>query len=158
MTTGAPTPIEDYYHRATINDHGKFQQLIYHKRNGKQWSVVWKAITQPCTVNSICGVFGFCTTPDDETVNCKCLAGYAPFDPSAPSKGCYPLEVKDFCAANSSASDFTVEQIDNDDMPNSIFADLNRVESADAESCGKEVMNNCFCMAAVLLDSIFNKK
>ena len=59
MTRTVPTPISDYYHRATINDKGNFQQLAFYKGNGaSQWDVVWEAISQPCTVYNICGVFG----------------------------------------------------------------------------------------------------
>ncbi|TXG72028.1 hypothetical protein EZV62_000607 [Acer yangbiense] len=57
------TTIEDYYHRATISDRGNLQQWIYNKRGGNQWTLVWRAITEPCIVNSICGAFGFCTSP-----------------------------------------------------------------------------------------------
>ncbi|CAJ2630252.1 unnamed protein product [Trifolium pratense] len=160
MTTEVPNPVENYYHRATINDRGNFQQLIYLKEGGKDWTVIWQAITQPCTVNAICGVYGFCTSPDNSTVNCSCLPGYTSFDPNSLSKGCYPSVAVDFCAANanSSASNFTVEQIQNADIPNNIFFDLQRIDSSDLDSCSKEVMNDCFCMAAVLIDSVCYKK
>ncbi|MCI10376.1 G-type lectin S-receptor-like serine/threonine protein kinase RLK1-like, partial [Trifolium medium] len=190
MTTEVPNPVENYYHRATINDRGNFQQLIYLKESGKDWTVIWQAITQPCTVNAICGVYGFCTSPDNSTVNCSCLPGYTSFDPNSPSKGCYPSVAVDFCSANvnssasnftdpnspskgcypsvavdfcsananSSASNFTVEQIQNADIPNNIFFDLQRIDSSDLDSCSKEVMNDCFCMAAVLIDSVCYKK
>jgi len=160
MTTEVPDPVQNYYHRATINDRGNFQQMIYLKESGNHWTVIWQAITQPCTVNAICGVYGFCTSPDNSTVNCSCLPGYTPFDPNFPSKGCYPNVVMDFCAANanSSASNITVVKIQNADIPNSIFFDLQRIDSSDLDSCSKEVMNDCFCMAAVLIDSVCYKK
>ncbi|GAU23716.1 hypothetical protein TSUD_46460 [Trifolium subterraneum] len=135
MTTEVPNPVENYYHRATINDRGNFQQLIYLKESGKHWTVIWQAIIQPCTVNAICGVYGFCTSPDNSTVNCSCLPGYTSFDPNFPSKGCYPSAAVDFCAANSSASNFTVEQIQNADIPNNRFFDLQRMDSSDLDSC-----------------------
>lgn len=116
MTTEVPSPVENYYHCATINDQGNFQQLIYLKESGKDWTVIWQAITQPCTVNGICGVYGFCTSPDNNTVNCSCLPGYTSFDSNFPSKGCYPNVVMDFSAANSSASNITVVKIQNADI------------------------------------------
>ncbi|RVW66348.1 G-type lectin S-receptor-like serine/threonine-protein kinase LECRK4 [Vitis vinifera] len=82
--------VEDYYHRATIDDHGNFQQYVYPKVNGRNWERVWRAVEEPCFVNSICGVYGFCTSPDNETVSCSCLPGYIPFDPNDLSKGCHP--------------------------------------------------------------------
>ncbi|KAF2285383.1 hypothetical protein GH714_003375 [Hevea brasiliensis] len=89
MTKKVPTPIEDYYHRVTINDYGNLQQLVYHKENGNKWTVVWEPdfiAAQPCTVYNICGVYGFCTSPDNKTVNCDCLPGYSPWDPNVPQK------------------------------------------------------------------------
>ncbi|XP_017974646.1 PREDICTED: G-type lectin S-receptor-like serine/threonine-protein kinase LECRK2 [Theobroma cacao] len=149
-TSQVPSPTRDYYHRATINDLGNFQQLVYHKENGTQWTMVWEAITEPCTVVSICGVFGFCTLPDNRTVSCECLRGYLPWDPNNPSKGCYPDVTMDFCAPESSASDFKIEQIDDADFPSHRFADLERIKSMDANECKNKVMEDCFCMAAVL--------
>ncbi|KAM4116012.1 hypothetical protein ACJW30_02G018300 [Castanea mollissima] len=150
MTSEVPTPIEDYYHKATINDKGNFQQLAFLKRNGaSKWNVVWEAISKPCTVDNICGVYGFCTTPDDKIVNCTCLPGYSPLDPNTPSKGCYPNVVMDFCAPNSSALNFTIQTLNTADNPNHDFADLARIQSTDADKCKKEVMDDCFCVAAV---------
>uniref|UniRef100_A0A5B7BYA7 Receptor-like serine/threonine-protein kinase n=1 Tax=Davidia involucrata TaxID=16924 RepID=A0A5B7BYA7_DAVIN len=160
MTKKVPTPIEDYYHRTTINDHGNLQQLAYQKGNGSGWTIVWEAITEPCIVYTICGVFGFCTALDDKTVTCTCLPGYSPWDPNVPSKGCYPNVVKDYCADpnSSSASDFTVEAIDNADFPNGPFADMARITPSDVEGCRKEVTDDCFCIAGVLVESICYKK
>ncbi|KAL4642491.1 hypothetical protein ACB092_02G022400 [Castanea dentata] len=150
MTSKVPTPIEDYYHKATINDKGNFQQLAFFKRNGaSKWSVEWEAISKPCTVDNICGVFGFCTTPDDKKVDCTCLPGYSPLDPNTPSKGCYPNVVMDFCATNSSASNFTIQTLNDADNPNHDFADLARIQQTNADNCKKEVMDDCFCVAAV---------
>ncbi|KAK7852629.1 g-type lectin s-receptor-like serine/threonine-protein kinase lecrk2 [Quercus suber] len=150
MTSKVPTPIEDYYHKATINDKGNFQQLVSSKRNGaSKWDVVWEAITKPCTVDNICGVYGFCSTPDGKIANCTCLPGYSPLDPNTPSKGCYPNVVMDFCAPNSSASNFTIQTLNDADNPNHEFADLARIQQTDADNCKKEVMDDCFCVAAV---------
>ncbi|KAF3945794.1 hypothetical protein CMV_027866 [Castanea mollissima] len=150
MTSKVPTPIEDYYHKATINDKGNFQQLAFFKRNGaSKWSVEWEAISKPCTVDNICGVFGFCTTPDDKKVDCTCLPGYSPLDPNTPSKGCYPNVVMDFCATNSSASNFTIQTLNDADNPNHDFADLARIQQTNADNYKKEVMDECFCVAAV---------
>lgn len=161
MTDTVPSPIDDYYHRVTINDFGNLQQFVYQKKNGKEWRVVWEPdfiAAQPCTVYNICGVYGFCTSPDNKTVNCDCLPGYSPWDPNVPSKGCYPNVVMDFCAPNSSASDFTIEVIDNADFPNGQFADVARIEPADFDQCQQEITDDCFAMAAVLVESVCYKK
>uniref|UniRef100_A0A2N9GGI4 Receptor-like serine/threonine-protein kinase n=1 Tax=Fagus sylvatica TaxID=28930 RepID=A0A2N9GGI4_FAGSY len=65
----------------------RYDAHSFNKGNGTgQWNVVWEAITKPCTVDNICGVYGFCTTPDDKIVDCTCLPGYSPLDPNIPSK------------------------------------------------------------------------
>jgi hypothetical protein len=148
-STSVLTPIADYYHRATINDQGNFQQLAWHKGISNQWKVVWQAITEPCTVNNICGVYGFCTLPDNKTVSCNCLPGYSPSDPNVPSKGCYPDVVMDFCAENSSTSDSMIKRMTNADFPNNMFADLAKIEGTDEDGCEKAVADDCHCMAGV---------
>ncbi|KAL6343495.1 hypothetical protein AAG906_024860 [Vitis piasezkii] len=153
-----PTSITDYYHRAVINDYGNLQQMVYKKGSVGQWKVVWEAITEPCTVNNICGVFGFCTSPDNNIVTCTCLPGYSPWDPNVPSKGCYPNKLVDFCAPNSSASDFTIEEMDNTDFPNGEYADMAYSAVSDSASCRKAVMEDCYCMAGVLKESVCYKK
>jgi primary-amine oxidase len=140
---------------STINFTVKGQFLLQH---AKKTSVLTYNGTN--ATSAICGVYDFCTSPDNSTVNCSCLPGYTSFDPNYSSKGCYPSVAVDFCAANanSSASNFTVEHIQNADIPNNIFFDLQRIDSSDLESCSKEVMNDRFCMASVLIDSVCYKK
>ncbi|KAJ6360172.1 hypothetical protein OIU77_004224 [Salix suchowensis] len=156
MTRQVPTPVGDYYHRAIINDHGTLQQFVYHKENGSGWTVVWEPENikaEPCIPFNICGVYGFCTSIDNTTINCTCLPGYSPRDPSIPSKGCYPATVMDFCAPNSSASSFSLEEIENADFPNGEFADMARVTPVDLEACRKAIMDDCFAVAGVLVES-----
>lgn len=150
MKSIVPGPVQDYYHRATINDHGNLQQFVYHKENGSsRWTVIYQAMTEPCMVSNICGVFGFCTSLGDGNFRCSCLPGYTLLDERNPSKGCYPNVVKDFCDPNVLVSDFTVETIDNTDFPNGEFADMAIITESDADSCKKAVMDDCYCSAAV---------
>ena len=158
MAAEVPTPIADYYHRAVINDYGNLQQMVYKKGSVGRWEVVWEAVTEPCIVYHICGVFGFCTSPDNKTVSCTCLPGYSPWDPSVPSKGCYPNEVVDFCAPISSASDFTLVVMNDTDFPNGAFADMARSAPSDLDSCRQAVMDDCYCMAGVWVESVCYKK
>ncbi|KAM7488606.1 hypothetical protein LguiB_026090 [Lonicera macranthoides] len=157
MTRDLPNPVGDYYHRATIDDHGNFQQYVYHKNNGSVWERVWRAVDEPCTVNAVCGVYGFCASNDNETFTCNCLPGYIPLDPNMPSKGCRPEIVVNYCA-DPNMRNFTVQVIDDADFPLEGFADLARVQNVDIEGCKKAVMEDCYSMAASLRDSTCNKK
>ncbi|KAM3326466.1 hypothetical protein P3S67_001592 [Capsicum chacoense] len=156
--TNFPASVRDYYHRAIITDKGDFQQQFHSKINGSSWDVAWQAIKQPCIVNNICGVYGFCESPDNKEINCSCLPGYSPMDQYNPSKGCYPSVVKDFCDPNTSLSDIYVQRISNADFHNREYAELERVFQANEERCMQEVLNDCLCEAAVLIDATCFKK
>lgn len=139
-------PVDDYYHRATVDDQGNFQQLIRIKNGGDgEWRSVWKFVENPCMVSNICGVFGFCTTTDNQKVNCECLEGYSPVDPNIPSKGCYPNKIVDFC----SDSNFKIVKLENADFPYLKDSDATMVGATGANQCEEVVRNDCFRTAAV---------
>lgn len=86
------------------------------------------------------------------------MTGYSPLDPNSPSKGCYPDVLVDFCDTNSSPADFTVETIDDADIPNDDSADMATVTTIDVNECRKAVMDDCFCAAGVWKESVCHKK
>ncbi|KAJ9128834.1 hypothetical protein P3X46_034428 [Hevea brasiliensis] len=157
LTENFSAPTGEYYHRATIDDMGNFQQYVYHKSNGSGWISVWKAIHEPCLVNAVCGVNGMCSSPDNETVTCNCIPGYIPLDPNHVSKGCHPETVVNYCA-DPSMRNFTIAVIDDADFPFEGFADLDRVLNVDVEGCKVALMDDCYSIAASLVDSRCNKK
>ncbi|WVZ12660.1 hypothetical protein V8G54_017190 [Vigna mungo] len=142
LTEITPTPVEDYYHRATIDENGNFQQYSYHKRNGTGWRRVWRAVEDPCRVNAICGVYGLCNSPDNESINCECIPGYIPLDDQDVSKGCHPPVVINYCAENN----FKLQVFDDTDF----YFDTHLVSLAgvDFESCKKDVIDDCNIVAA----------
>lgn len=158
LTNNISVPVEEYYHRATIDDHGNFQQYVYRKVNGTSWKRVWRAVEEACSVNSVCGAYGFCTSPDNETVSCSCLPGYIPLDPDdLTSKGCRPEIVVNYCA-DPSVKNFRVEMIDDADFPYESYTDFARVWNIDEEGCKKAVMDDCYTVAASLKESRCIKK
>ncbi|KAJ6434057.1 hypothetical protein OIU84_017715 [Salix udensis] len=157
LTENVPTPVGDYYYRATINDHGDFQQFAHHKSNSSGWTTVWRAIGDPCVVNAICGVNGMCFSQNNETEKCGCIPGYTPLDPNHVSKGCRPETVVNYCAGPS-MKNFTIEVIDDADFPFENFADLARVKNVDLEGCKKALMDDCYSVAASLVESRCIKK
>lgn len=165
FTTRLSVPVQDYYHRATLDDQGNFRHLIRFKNgssndgDGDNWMTEWKFIESPCMVSNICGVFGFCTTIDNQTAICECLEGYFPIDPYTPSKGCYPKVVKDFCSSNSSAQDFKIVKLQNADFPFLKDSDISMIgTSDDVNQCEEAVRNDCFCTAAVYFNNGCYKK
>ncbi|XXG56457.1 hypothetical protein AAC387_Pa03g3863 [Persea americana] len=151
-----PTPLNDYYHRGTLNDVGNFQQLYYQKANGTQvgqsWKLAWQAIEQPCTVNGLCGEYGYCFLDANKKPSCLCPPNFTLLDPNNPFKGCYPDFAPQRCGKDSSMRNFTVQVIEGVDYTNHYFADLSELKGADRESCRKAVMDDCSCMAAVFLE------
>lgn len=157
LTRNVSTPVGDYYHRATINDRGDFQQFAYHKSNNSGWTRVWRAIDEPCVVNAICGVYGMCSSLNNGTATCNCIPGYIPLDPNHLSKGCRPETVVNYCA-DPSMRNFTIKVIDDADFPFEGFADLARVRNVDLEGCKKALMDDCYSLSASLVDSRCIKK
>ncbi|XP_027908356.1 G-type lectin S-receptor-like serine/threonine-protein kinase LECRK2 [Vigna unguiculata] len=142
ITNTTPTPVEDYYHRATIDENGNFQQYAYHKRNGTGWRRVWRAVEDPCRVNAVCGVYGLCSSPDNESVKCECIPGYIPFDDRDISKGCHPPAVINYCAENN----FKLQVFDDTDFH--FNTHLVSLAGVDFESCKKDVIDDCNIVAA----------
>ncbi|XP_050222920.1 G-type lectin S-receptor-like serine/threonine-protein kinase LECRK2 [Mercurialis annua] len=157
LRTNFSAPVGEFYYRATIDDRGNFRHFVYRKSNGTRWASVWQAVDEPCFVNSVCGVNGFCTSPDNKTVNCGCIPGYVPLDRDDVSKGCRPETVVNYCA-DASVRNFEVQVIDDADFPFEGFADLSRVLNVDEEGCKEALMNDCYSLAASLIDSRCNKK
>ena len=158
ITMSITSPVEDYYHRATVEYHGNFQQYIYHKRNGSGWKRVWRAGNDPCFVTSICGINGMCTSSDNETVSCSCLPGYVPLDPSDVSKGCYQENVVNYCT-DLSMRNFSMMVIEDADFPPDAYeGDLGQVRDVNVEGCKKAVMDDCYTWAASWVDSRCLKK
>jgi hypothetical protein len=158
ITRNISSPVEDYYHRATVEDHGNFRQYIYHKRNGGGWKRVWSANNDPCFVTSICGQNGMCNSPDDETMSCSCLPGYLPIDPSDVSKGCYLENVVNYCI-DPSMMNFSMTVIDDADFPPNVYdGDLGQLRNVDVEGCKKAVLDDCYTLAASWVNSTCLKK
>jgi len=147
ITNTTPTPVEDYYHRAAIDENGNFQQYAYHKRNGSGWSRVWRAVEDPCRVNVVCGVYGLCSSPDNESVKCECIPGYIPFDDQDVSKGCHPPAATNFCAE----TNFSLQVFDDTDFQ--FNTDFVRLSGFDLESCKKAVIDDCNIGAATYSQS-----
>ncbi|XP_077213597.1 G-type lectin S-receptor-like serine/threonine-protein kinase LECRK4 [Tasmannia lanceolata] len=158
-----PRPLGDYYHRAMIDDGGNFVQYTFWKGNGsgvsaRHWSVVWRAIEDPCTTNALCGEYGYCVLDENQKASCRCLQGFSQLDPNNPFKGCYSDFLPESCEKNSSRANFEVVRMNDFDFPNSGYTDLLRLNDVDADRCEKAVKEDCFCMAAVLENGICRKK
>lgn len=148
LTNNPPTPTEDFYHRATIDENGNFHRYAYNRRNGSGWIRVWRAIDDPCRVNAICGVNGMCTSPDNETVQCECVPGFIPFNTTNVALGCRPETVINYCAQDPSRLNFKLDVLDDTDFQFDSLSDFAELKTADLEACKKYVMDDCNVVAA----------
>jgi len=157
LTEKVPTPIEDYYHRATVDDHGNFQQYVYHKRNGSGWTMVWRFVDDPCRVTTVCGLNGMCTSTHNETGTCRCIPGYIALDPTDVSKGCHPENVLNYCKDPSIGNNFNLVVIDDAEFE-SDGSEMAQVQNVSVEGCKTAIMDDCYTSAASWVDSTCNKK
>jgi hypothetical protein len=157
LTEKVPTPIEDYYHRATVDDHGNFQQYVYHKRNGSGWTMVWRFVDDPCLVTTVCGLNGMCTSTHNETGTCSCIPGYIALDPTDVSKGCHPENVLNYCKDPSIGNNFNLVVIDDAEFE-SDGLEMAQVQNVSVEGCKTAIMDDCYTSAASWVDSTCNKK
>ncbi|TXG72033.1 hypothetical protein EZV62_000612 [Acer yangbiense] len=107
--------------------------------------------------NSICGIYGMCSSPDNETETCNCLPGHTPLDPDNVFKGCRPKTVMNYCAENS-RDNFTVELIEDADFVSDTLGDLSHVDNVDMEECKKAIIDDCNSLAASWANSTCRKK
>nr|KYP61784.1 Putative receptor protein kinase ZmPK1 [Cajanus cajan] len=142
LHNNTPTPVNDYYHRATIDENGNFQQYAYHKRNGTGWKRVWRAVEDPCRVNAVCGAYGLCTSSDNESTKCECIPGYIPLDHEDVSKGCHPPAVINYCAE----TNFKLQVFEDTDFQ--FDTSFVHITDVDWEGCKKYVMDDCNIIAA----------
>ncbi|TXG72039.1 hypothetical protein EZV62_000618 [Acer yangbiense] len=136
---------------------GANRSLFVHHKNGSNWTLVWSTFDEPCTANSICGVYGLCSLPDNETETCNCLPGHTPLDPDNVFKGCRPKTVMNYCAENS-RDNFTVELIEDADFVSDTLGDLSHVDNVDMEECKKAIIDDCYSLAASWANSTCRKK
>ncbi|XP_038885783.1 G-type lectin S-receptor-like serine/threonine-protein kinase LECRK1 [Benincasa hispida] len=111
LTVNVPAPVGDYYHRATISVHGDFRQYAYPKTKGSGWIRGWGAMSDPCLVNTVCGLNGLCKSSDNDTVTCECLPGFVQLDPTNAVKGCRLQTPINYCTEKS-RKNFEVQEMD----------------------------------------------
>ncbi|KAK7405900.1 hypothetical protein VNO78_07512 [Psophocarpus tetragonolobus] len=143
LNKNTPIPVKGYYHRATIDESGNFNQYAYHKRNGTSWRRVWRAVDDPCRVNAVCGVYGLCTSPDNEAIKCECIPGYIPLDHKDVSKGCHPpVVINNYC------EEINFKLLVFEDTDFQFDSNFFHITNVDLESCKKAVMDDCNIVAA----------
>ncbi|KAL5980867.1 hypothetical protein ACLOJK_028787 [Asimina triloba] len=153
-----PTPVGDYYHRAMIDDGGNFRQYSHLKAGNGTWRQGWKAVPNPCLPTAICGAYGYCSEGND-AATCECIPGFSQLDPNDPSRGCsikQPLLPS--CGGDSSEQSFEVRLMRDTDFPNNEMLDLVQIPNSNEAKCRQAVLDDCFCMAAVLEEGKCRKK
>ncbi|XP_011625516.1 G-type lectin S-receptor-like serine/threonine-protein kinase LECRK1 [Amborella trichopoda] len=86
------SPIDDYYHRATLDSNGYFRQYSHRKSSsgGQSWTVVSSVPNNinACAVPSICGINSHCILDQNAKIKCLCPDNFSFRDPNNCSGGC----------------------------------------------------------------------
>lgn len=153
LTVNDQAPIKDYYHRATIGVHGDFRQYIHHKTDRNEWKKIWGAMSDPCLVNTVCGLNGLCISSDNDTVTCDCLPGFVHLDPTDAMKGCRPKTVDNYRSEDYGKT-FEIQVINDVDIdfpPGAgQFSVLATTNDVDVEGCKQAILGDRYAMAATL--------
>ncbi|KAL6184386.1 hypothetical protein ACLB2K_045788 [Fragaria x ananassa] len=80
---GVPDMDDRYRTYLDISSQGKIK-LMY-ADNGRNWSLYWKALENPCDKYGACGPFGICKA--SESTICNCMKGFVPKSHQKWSKG-----------------------------------------------------------------------
>ncbi|KAK9000938.1 hypothetical protein V6N11_082734 [Hibiscus sabdariffa] len=123
--------------RLTIDYDGNLRLYSLNHTTGL-WKITWEAVLQLCHVHGICGRNGICVnTP---TPKCSCLPEYEMTDPSNWNKGCRPR----FNMSCSPSEKMKFQEIP--DM-NFFGYDIYTLTNNSLNSCKKQCMENCQCVA-----------
>ncbi|KAG9443114.1 hypothetical protein H6P81_018968 [Aristolochia fimbriata] len=163
VASNLPSPLSDYYHRATLDDLGNFRQYTYRKSNGTDWSPVFTAVLNPCWVFGLCGVYGLCGSEDQpdvlkQNITCSCPRGFSPLDPNNKFGGCYPDFGIENCGNYREGLVYEIVQMNDTDFPNDYRAERQRLSNYSIESCKKALLGDCFSFVAVLEEGTCNTK
>ncbi|KAL4332561.1 hypothetical protein GQ457_07G036840 [Hibiscus cannabinus] len=167
LQTGAilPTPVADFYQRATLDFDGVFAQYYYPKRSAgedRNWSTVWSIPDNICSrVGDIgsgaCGFNSICSLNDNRRPTCTCPPGFSLLDPDDKHGSCkrdVELSCQDDGRTPKDLYDFKV--LINTDWPRS---DYEQFKPYNEQDCQTSCLHDCMCAVAIFRqDSCWKKK
>ncbi|KAL4198168.1 hypothetical protein AMTRI_Chr03g138850 [Amborella trichopoda] len=139
------SPIDDYYHRATLDSNGYFRQYSHRKSSsgGQSWTVVSSVPNNinACAVPSICGINSHCILDQNAKIKCLCPDNFSFRDPNNCSGGLWII------------SNYSME-LQDVDWP---FGDY-EMQVTDEERCKHSCMDDRACDVAIYRGSSCFKK
>jgi len=156
-------PMEDYYHRATLDTDGVFRQYVYPINRGEwslvtAWTVVGFSPPNICETltevgSGICGFNSYCQFDSaSSNLSCLCPPQYSFLDEERKYKGCKPDFQTQGCELDeaSAMAQFQLTWQDNVDWP---LADYEIYTPVTENQCRRLCLIDCFCTVAVFHDS-----
>ncbi|KAJ6387817.1 hypothetical protein OIU77_026395 [Salix suchowensis] len=156
-----PVPLQDFYHRATIDYDGVFRQYVYPKSasSGKRWALalttstnfvppdICLAISYPLG-SGACGFNSLCELGDDQRPSCRCPTGYSFYDQDDERKGCKKNFISQDCGHPSQEIDnFEIRDMLNTNFPHTDYGYF-KSSIVDEEWCRQACLSDCYCDVA----------
>ncbi|KAG8064051.1 hypothetical protein GUJ93_ZPchr0004g39281 [Zizania palustris] len=167
LASAAVGSMEDYYHRATLDQDGVFRQYVYPRKLSSLSSPTWTSVAiQPENIcdamtkvgSGTCGFNSYCMF--DGTKNqtrCVCPEKYSFFDEQRKDKGCKPDFQPQSCDLDEAGAmgQYEFNLVNNVDWP---LADYEQYTPIGMDECRQLCLIDCFCAVAVFHDNTCWKK
>ncbi|XP_042478231.1 G-type lectin S-receptor-like serine/threonine-protein kinase LECRK2 [Macadamia integrifolia] len=144
-------PIDDFYHRATLDVHGAFYLYTHPRSSGwgrEEWSIEKSFPGNVCDItgglgSGACGFNSYCRAVNGIPV-CECPPEYSQIDPNSSLSGCKP-NIPLVCEEDESGFPealFEFTELNSTDWP---LADYERLEPVSEEECKNSCLLDCYC-------------
>ncbi|KAK1439844.1 hypothetical protein QVD17_05666 [Tagetes erecta] len=114
--------------------------IEYWEEGDKQWTLVWQAPEDDCSIYRKCGKFSVCSLIHN-TSKCECLSG---FEHVSPSAGCDAIDKVSCTDVN--FLNMTMINLENPNLPS--------VDLKNESDCKKRCIDNCDCKAYSYIPAI----
>lgn len=125
--------------RITLDPDGNWRMYSWFVGSSIQWTVVWEAISDQCTIMGFCGPFAIC-----DSGQCSCPIGFQYIDSSNSNEGCERISALATCSNAISHPD-TLVKMEGIDYP--YGGDFGFYANILLSTCINECLTNCLCSA-----------
>ncbi|KAF6174193.1 hypothetical protein GIB67_033725 [Kingdonia uniflora] len=127
------------YYRMTIDVDGIFR--LYSLSPSDNWSIKWSSTEDKCEPKGLCGLNGYCTLSDQESV-CRCLPGFDFVNQAQRMLGCGKNTSEYGCEKEN----YSMRLLDSTEWEDNPYAILS---SPNIQDCEEMCLTDCNCEAAI---------
>ncbi|XP_043721537.1 G-type lectin S-receptor-like serine/threonine-protein kinase LECRK3 [Telopea speciosissima] len=152
LTSGGFPANQSTIYRMTMDVDGIFR--LYSSFIGNNdWSIEWSSSSDKCVVKGRCGLNGYCTIMDQQSV-CRCPPGFDFIDQVQQDMGCQKNSTSGDCQNQEVPIKYTMYKFENtiwEDNPYAIF-------NATNQDCMEACLGDCNCEVALFQDGKCKKQ